>query len=167
VDERSPLTAPPVPSASPAPKSDFAVRHPARILVVDDNPINRRVALRLLENLGYQPTFAVDGESALGHLRENPCDLVLMDDQMPGLSGPECTAEIRRQLPVERQPVIVALTANALEGDRERYLGAGMDEYLTKPLHLDHLTGLLARLLELRDRLHARLGGDLRGRQAK
>ena len=147
-------------AAAPTPgKLDpgFAARHPARVLVADDNPLNRKVAMRLLENLGYRPEAAFDGEAALAHVQQQSCDVILMDDEMPGLTGPAATAEIRRQIPPEKQPVIVALTAHALVGDRERYLAAGMDEYLTKPLRVEHLTALLARLPALKTELQSRL----------
>ena len=136
----------------------FAQRHPARVLVADDNALNRKVAMRLLENLGYKPDVVADGEAAIAHVRQHPCDMILMDDEMPGLSGGAATEEIRRTIPSERQPVIVALTAHALAGDRERYLGLGMDEYLTKPLRMEDLTALMSRLPELKSGLLARLG---------
>ncbi len=140
-------------SAPPQLDATFAVRQPARVLVADDNPVNRKVAVRLLQRLGYDPAVAPDGHAALAHVEAQPCDLVLMDDEMPGLTGPETAAAIRRTVPRDRQPVIAALTAHALVGDRERYLEAGMDEYLTKPLRLEDLTTLLQRLPELRKRL--------------
>ncbi|MCW5550078.1 MAG: response regulator [Opitutaceae bacterium] len=156
------LLADPAEAATPRPireklDAGFAGRHPARVLVADDNPLNRKVALRLLENLGYRPAAVNDGEAALRHAGDPGCDFILMDDEMPGLTGPAATAEIRRQIPPEKQPVIVALTAHALVGDRERYLAAGMDEYLTKPLRVEHLTALLARLPALKAELQSRL----------
>jgi signal transduction histidine kinase/ActR/RegA family two-component response regulator len=138
---------------------EFAARHPAQILVADDKPVNRKVAMRLLEKLGYHPASAFDGEAALAHVQQQPCDVILMDDEMPGLTGPAATAEIRKLIPAEKQPVIVALTAHALVGDRERYLAAGMDEYLTKPLRVEHLNALLARLPALRAALRSRPHG--------
>jgi CheY-like chemotaxis protein len=115
--------------------------------------------MRLLEKLGYHPASAFDGEAALAHVQQQPCDVILMDDEMPGLTGPAATAEIRKLIPAEKQPVIVALTAHALVGDRERYLAAGMDEYLTKPLRVEHLNALLARLPALRAALRSRPHG--------
>ncbi len=137
--------------------SGFAARHPARVLVADDNAFNRKVALRLLQNLGYEPDAVSDGRAAIAHVQQHACDVILMDDEMPGLRGGAATDEIRRQIPAERQPVIIALTAHAMAGDRERYIASGMDEYLTKPLRVEDLTSLLSRLPELKAAMRARL----------
>ncbi len=154
------LTVPAAPALIPVasrPQLDagFALKHPARVLVADDNPVNRKVAMRLLQHLGYTPEAALDGEGALAHVQKNSCDLILMDDEMPGLSGPAATAEIRRLVPAAQQPVITALTAHALVGDRERFIQAGMDEYLSKPLRIEDLTALLTRVPELRARVRS------------
>ena len=137
--------------------SGFAARYPARVLVADDNAFNRKVALRLLQNLGYEPEAVDDGRAATAHVQQQACDVILMDDEMPGLSGGAATREIRRQIPIDRQPVIIALTAHAMAGDRERYIAQGMDEYITKPLRVGDLTSLLSRLPELKAGMRARL----------
>ncbi len=130
--------------------AEFARKHPARILVAEDNPVNQKVLVRTLQKLGYAPEVAADGLAALETLRRAPFDLVLMDVEMPELDGPAATRALRAELPPAHQPVVVAVTAHALVGDREQYLRAGMDGYLTKPIRLDELTGILARLAEFR-----------------
>ncbi|MEM8923131.1 MAG: response regulator, partial [Actinomycetota bacterium] len=117
-------------------------RHPLRVLVVEDNPTNQTVAMAMLERLGYHPDLATNGHQALNAMLGADYDLVLMDVQMPGLDGLEAT---RRMRGIERvrQPRIVAMTANALKGDRERCLDAGMDDYLTKPIDGDTLAAEL------------------------
>ena len=124
-----------------------------RILVVEDVEMNQVVATRLLEELGHRAVVAGDGAQALALMKERgrniiDFDLVLMDIQMPGLDGLETTAELRR---LEREnnwpPLpVVALTAHAMKGDREKYLAAGLDDYLTKPILLNELASLLDRL---------------------
>ena len=113
----------------------------AQVLIVDDNPMNQRVLAAIVKKAGYATTMANDGQQAVDHLRGNPCDLVLMDCQMPVLDGWEATRVIREletlgQMPRgTRQPLpVLAVTANAMEGDREKCLEAGMDDYMTKPV---------------------------------
>jgi len=115
-----------------------------RVLVVDDNEINRTVASALLQRLGHRSAQADGGKSALALIAEKEFDLVLMDMQMPGMDGITSTLEIRK-LPLKRQPRIVALTANAYESDRERCLAAGMDGFLPKPFRLE---GIRAEIRE-------------------
>jgi signal transduction histidine kinase/DNA-binding response OmpR family regulator len=105
------------------------------VLLVEDNPVNQKLASTLLSRMGHRVTLASDGREALGCLAQGDFDLVLMDVQMPGMDGLEATAHIRRQEQGGgRRLPIIALTAHALKGDRERILAAGMDEYLTKPI---------------------------------
>ena len=114
-----------------------------RVLVAEDNPINQKLIVKMLQRLGLN-TIAVadDGEQALGVMQQGCIDLVLMDMQMPNMSGVDATLAIRGQdLPA--QPDIVALTANAFEEDRQTCLGAGMDDFLTKPIRLDLLASVL------------------------
>ncbi len=145
------------PSALPPPSAPlvefdagFAQSHPARILVTDDNPVNLKVVSRMLQKLGYAPATATNGADTLAALRVDPFDLVFMDIEMPGMDGPTATRQLRAELPRDRQPVVVALTAHALTSDREHFLAAGMDAYLTKPLRLAELTDVLTRLPALR-----------------
>lgn len=117
-----------------------------RVLVVDDNPINRLVAQRILTKLGIESIIAVDGEDAVHRAREASFDLVFMDCSMPRMDGYEATRAIRALPgPVSRVP-IVAMTALALAGDREKCLAAGMDEYLSKPIRVRDVEGILDEL---------------------
>ncbi|RQV20683.1 response regulator [Burkholderia cenocepacia] len=119
----------------------------ARVLLVEDNVVNQQIALAMLEDTAYQVDVADDGEQALQRLADDGFDVVLMDCQMPKLDGFEATRQLRRreaEAGAPRMPVI-ALTANALSGDRERCLAAGMDDYLRKPFRRDALLQMLAR----------------------
>jgi signal transduction histidine kinase/ligand-binding sensor domain-containing protein/CheY-like chemotaxis protein len=129
------------PAGAPSPDEP-----PLRVLLAEDNPINRRVALLMLSRLGHQADVAEDGHQVLEAVRRQRYDLILMDVQMPEIDGIEATRRIRAELPPELQPRIVAVTANALEENREACLAAGMDEFLTKPVLLDVLREVLARL---------------------
>jgi signal transduction histidine kinase/CheY-like chemotaxis protein len=136
----------------PAAKLDvvFATRHPARVLLVDDNVVNQKVAAQLLRRLGYDPAVVSSGAETLAILRQKNFDLVLMDVEMPDMDGPTTAAHIRREFARTEQPVIASLTAHAMSGDRERALAAGMDEYITKPVRVDDLQRVLANLPELK-----------------
>ena len=114
-------------------------RHPLRILVAEDNVVNQKVALALLNRLGYNPDLVENGRKAVDSVGTVDYDLVLMDVQMPEMDGLEATRTIRSSIEDGRQPTIVALTANALDGDRELCIAAGMDDYLSKPIQLDAL----------------------------
>jgi two-component system sensor histidine kinase/response regulator len=128
----------------------MAVRHPLRILLVEDNLVNQRVASRLLENQGHSVVIAENGRVALDVLDGSKFDLVLMDVQMPEMDGLTATAEIRRQeAGTGRHLPIVALTANAMKGDRERCLEAGMDGYVSKPVQANLLLREMADVLEV------------------
>lgn len=137
------------PNTTPAANPAISGAISARILVVEDNPINLKVACRLLQHCGYQPDTAANGQLAIERLKGSAYDLVFMDVEMPVLDGPAATAELRRLLPPAGQPVVVALTAHAMPGDRERFLAAGMDDHLTKPLRSGELSALLQRLPDL------------------
>jgi CheY-like chemotaxis protein len=116
-----------------------AQEHHLRILLAEDNLINQKVTLRMLERLGYQATVAKNGHEVLGALQINTYDLILMDVQMPEMDGLTATQRIRQNETFQQQPYIIALTANALKGDRERFLEAGMDDYLSKPVRMEEL----------------------------
>jgi CheY-like chemotaxis protein len=121
----------------------FASDFPLRLLVAEDNVINQQVILYILQKLGYEPTIVENGRLALEAATAGPpFDIILMDLQMPEMDGLEATRLIRNaNLP--HQPVIIALTANAMEGDEEECLSAGMDDYLGKPVKLEEVIGKL------------------------
>lgn len=123
---------------------DDAPMAPARILLVEDNKINQRVAMRLLHRMGLEADLAEDGVEALELLDETDYDIVLMDVQMPRMDGFEATKRLRARTDAH-QPYVIALTANALDGDAERCTGCGMNEHVTKPVRLDTLRAALER----------------------
>jgi CheY-like chemotaxis protein len=119
-------------------------RHPLRILLAEDNVVNQKLALRILEKMGYAADVAGDGLAAVAAVAGTPYDLVLMDVQMPELDGLEATRRIRAARP-DGRPWIVAMTANAMADDREACLAAGMDDYLAKPIRIAELAAALEK----------------------
>ena len=133
-------------SPSPAPATATLPNHPAlEILVVEDNPVNQKVALRYLEKLGFRAATAENGVLALATLEKRNFHLILMDLQMPEMDGFETCRQIRKRFAASRQPKIIALTANALKGDRELCLEAGMDDYLTKPVKIGDIAAAIEK----------------------
>ncbi len=120
------------------------------VLVAEDNPTNQAVAVRWLERLGFRAEVADDGEAALEALAGMRFAAVLMDCQMPRVDGYEATRELRRREGVERHTPVIAMTAHAMKGDRERCLEAGMDDYLAKPLRPETLRVTLDRWIPVR-----------------
>ena len=114
--------------------STDAILPSARVLLAEDNPVNQKVAMLTLRRLGYRPDVVGDGAQAVAAVRRHPYDVVLMDMMMPVMGGLEATRAIRADPGPHPAPAIVALTANAMEGDRQRCLTAGCDEYLAKPV---------------------------------
>ena len=146
--DESDAPAPAGPDAEAGPDADACLPPDLRVLLAEDHPVNRKVALRLLRQLGLDADVAVDGAEAVQAVRERaeagrPYHVVLMDVQMPRLDGWEATARIRAEVAPADQPAIVALTANALEGDAQACLDAGMSAYLAKPVRPDALADAL------------------------
>ncbi|MBX3467895.1 MAG: response regulator [Planctomycetes bacterium] len=138
-----PPTSPP--AVAGALRRDLARAHPLRVLVAEDNVVNQQVIVRLLGRLGYAADVVDDGAQALDAIGQREYDLVLMDVQMPGVDGLEAARRITRGSPADRRPWLVALTAGAMHGDRERCLDAGMDEYVSKPVRIEELQAILVR----------------------
>ena len=133
--------------ADPAAGADEPAASGSRILVVEDNAVNQLLVQKLLARAGHRVTIAGDGEVALAHLRSEAFDVVLMDVQLPGMDGVSATRHIRGfPGPVAAVPVI-ALTANAMAGDRDRYLAAGMNDYVSKPIDAKELYAAIDRQL--------------------
>ncbi len=135
------------PKSGPPDLQMIAPQHPRHILLVEDNAVNRKVALAILRLLGYDATIACDGVAAIEACRTGAFDLVFMDVQMPVLNGLDATRAIR-QLPGP-QPLIIAMTANAMPGDRENCVAAGMDDYLAKPINIADLQRALTATRQL------------------
>jgi CheY-like chemotaxis protein len=132
-------------------KRKLAEEFPLKILLTEDTKANQDIATFLLKRLGYVPEFAVNGEEAVKAAMEKDFDIIFMDVQMPVMDGVEATRTIRAGLSADRkQPWIVALTANALKGDRERFIASGMNDYLSKPVNLDAFEGCFMNLFQER-----------------
>ena len=121
-------------------------RRPIRILLAEDNQINQKVAIGMLAHFGYRPEVAGNGLEALSALERKQYDVILMDIMMPEMDGVQATHEIRERFPDIYQPYIIAVTANALKGDREFYLSQGLDDYVSKPIRLDELVDAFDRI---------------------
>nr|WP_279385381.1 GAF domain-containing protein [Ruegeria denitrificans] len=127
----------------PQTDTDMAKRHPLRILLAEDNLVNQKLALRLLEQMGYRADLASNGVEAVESVNRQTYDVVFMDVQMPEMDGLEASRRINRAFPGGDRPRIIAMTANAMQGDREMCLDAGMDDYITKPIRVPVLTEAL------------------------
>jgi PAS domain S-box-containing protein len=133
---------------SPAAPAQVRAASPTRdlmVLLAEDNPVNQKVALKMLERLGVAADVANNGEEAVAAMKDRSYDLILMDVQMPRLDGLEATRQIRA-LASPRRPFIVAMTADAMPGDRERCLAAGMDDYVSKPVRMEALQAVLGKV---------------------
>jgi CheY-like chemotaxis protein len=123
--------------------SSIAEKFPLTILIAEDNPINQKLASTVLTKMGYHPDIANNGFEAIEKLKNKPYDLILMDVLMPEMDGIEATIEIKKNELYKNKPLIVAVTANALQGDKEKCLVAGMDDYISKPFKMEDLVKAL------------------------
>jgi CheY-like chemotaxis protein len=130
---------------SPDPSEKLVYTQPERVLLAEDNFVNQKVALRMLARLGYHADLASNGHEVLAALRGQNYDVILMDVAMPDMDGLETTRRIRCMMVGNNRPWIVALTANAMQGDRELCLEAGMDDYIRKPIKLPELANALSQ----------------------
>ena len=120
-----------------------AQRHPLRIILDEDNVVNQKLALRLLDRMGYRADLAANGLEVIDTLERQVYDVVLMDIQMPEMDGLEASRQITTRWAGNTRPAIIAMTASAMEGDREAALAAGMDHYITKPIRVEELISAL------------------------
>ncbi len=124
---------------------DLGQRYPLSILLAEDNAVNQKLAMLTLQKMGYEMDIVGNGLEALDAVAQKDYDLIFMDVQMPEMDGIEATQAISEKYGKER-PVIVAMTANAMEGDREKFLGEGMDEYISKPISIDAIQTILIKI---------------------
>ena len=129
--------------------SELAQKHPLRILVAEDNLVNQQLACQWLGKMGYRPDVVGNGYEAIDALKRQPYDVILMDVHMPEMDGLTATAKICEQWPEAERPLIIALTANAMKGDRERCLAAGMKNYISKPIKIEELVAVLKQTQSL------------------
>jgi CheY-like chemotaxis protein len=122
---------------------EMGVRHPLRILLAEDSAINQKLVLIILERLGYRADVAGNGLEVIEALERQAYDTILMDVQMPDMDGLDAARQIRARFPAGRQPHIIAMTANAMQGDRELCLAAGMNDYVSKPIQVQELVKAL------------------------
>lgn len=134
-------------AANPVDADPVMSDQPARILVVEDNAVNQLLVSKLLARAGHTATIARDGEQALAMVRSGEFDLVLMDVQLPGMDGVSATRHIRDLQGANADVPVIALTANAMAGDRDRYIAAGMNDYVSKPIDAKELFAAIARQL--------------------
>lgn len=128
----------------------FATQRPLRILLAEDNAVNQKVALRLLSQMGYRADVAANGLEAIQAISRQTYDVVFMDVQMPEMDGLEATRQICQNWMPEQRPHIIAMTANAMQGDREMCLEAGMDDYIAKPIRVDELVAALEKASDIK-----------------
>jgi CheY-like chemotaxis protein len=145
IAEAPPILAKPSPPKATPVTADtlprLAEKYPLRILLAEDNPINRQLAVLILDKMGYSPGTAENGKEVLDRLQKEPFDLIFMDIQMPEMDGLEATRQIRAGR--GQQPVIIAMTANTTRKDRDDCMTEGMNDFLSKPVHLDELIRMM------------------------
>jgi CheY-like chemotaxis protein len=128
----------------------MAEQHPLRILLAEDNAVNQKLAIKLLSQMGYRADVAGNGLEAIEAIERQKYDVVLMDVQMPEMDGLEASRQICARWPRGERPRIVAMTANAMQGDKERCFEAGMDDYVSKPVRVGELISALYQV-QIRD----------------
>jgi CheY-like chemotaxis protein len=148
-DVAAPKAAPATAHAATRLDPETAARHPLRILLAEDNVVNQKLAMRILQQLGYRADLASNGLEAVESVERQVYDVVLMDVQMPEMDGLDATRAICARRAAHERPRIIAMTANAMQGDRDMCVEAGMDDYLTKPIRVE-------RLVEALDAVRAR-----------
>ncbi len=126
-------------------ETDMHRRWPLRILLAEDNTVNQKVALKILEKMGYRADVAASGLEVLETIKKIKYDVILMDILMPEMDGYEATGIIRKNFPDNERPKIIAMTANAMQGDREKCIDAGMDDYISKPVRVEELQDVLKK----------------------
>ena len=131
--------------SAPSLDVNFARRLPLRVLLADDNPINQKVGLSVLGKLGYRADVANNGNEVIQALEQKVYDVLFLDVQMPEMDGLECARQISHRWTRDKRPVVIAMTGNALMGDREKCLAAGMDDYISKPVRIVELQAALER----------------------
>jgi CheY-like chemotaxis protein len=131
--------------SAPAFDPSFASRYPLRILVADDNRVNQKVASSFLEKLGYRVEVVGNGLEVLQALERKPYDIVFLDIHMPEMDGYEAALRMHKRWPDDDRPRIIAMTGNAMQGDKQRCLEAGMDDYIAKPVRIEDLRTALER----------------------
>jgi signal transduction histidine kinase/HPt (histidine-containing phosphotransfer) domain-containing protein len=132
-------------AGAPTLDRDLGRRMPLRVLLADDNPINQKVGLSVLHKLGYRADIANNGTEVLKALEQKVYDILFLDVQMPEMDGLEATRQIHERWPPDKRPRIIAMTGNALVGDREKCLQAGMDDYISKPVRVGELQAAIER----------------------
>jgi CheY-like chemotaxis protein len=131
----------------PVLSDDFAIKYPLAILLAEDNIVNQKLTMRVLSKLGYKDVaIAQNGLEAIEKFNDQFYEVILMDVQMPEMDGLEATRLIRQKQ--YQQPIIISMTANAMQDDKEQCIRAGMDEYISKPINLDELVNALIRASE-------------------
>ncbi|RPI02411.1 MAG: response regulator, partial [Ignavibacteriae bacterium] len=136
---------PEAPSTASAPPVKHEVMPPMSVLIAEDNSINQKLIVRILKILGEEVDIANNGLEAFQAVQKKKYDIVLLDIQMPEMDGYEATQRIRAEVSKENQPIIIAMTANALQGDREKCIEAGMDDYLSKPIMIDEVRRIIMK----------------------
>jgi CheY-like chemotaxis protein len=124
---------------------EMGIQHPLRIMLAEDNVVNQKVARHILQRMGYTIDIVSNGREVLEALNHHPYDVILMDVEMPEMDGEETTHHIRATMPAEKQPHIIAMTAHAMVGAREKFLASGMDDYISKPVRIEQLAKALLR----------------------